>query len=186
MKVFYSASLHGLSRSDDLYKIIKTIPSHLAGLENVSLVINLEDDNNTNPKNVSNILSSLRTADAFIGEMSVPSQILGFELAYASLHFIPCLYLYHENYSVQKPSPLVTENPARKLWAKKYNNDNIDSAISGFFAMVARQMETSRTSFMSTKEIDEFLDKESDTKGIPKGELIRQALAEKLRQKNEP
>jgi len=36
-------------------------------------------------------------------------------------------------------------------------------------------------SIMSTREIDEFLDKESDTKGIPKSELIRQALTDMVR-----
>lgn len=166
---------------DELYKTIKTIPSHLANIDRVSLSMHLEEDVVTTSTDVSEVLADLRSADAFIGEMSVPSQTLGFEIAYASLHFIPCLYLYHSKYSIGEPSTLIVDNPARKLWAKKYTSIDLDKIIKQFFGMVERQMETSRTSFMSTREIDEFLDKESDTKGIPKGELIRQALADKVR-----
>lgn len=186
MKVFYSASLNGLLDDDPLYKLIKAIPSHITGFDRITLTSYLEDDSDKKPKDVSNILSELRTADAFIGEMSIPSQTLGFEIAYANLHFIPCLYLYHQDYATTKPSILIADNPARKLWTKKYKTEDLEKVIGQFFNMVERQMETSRTSFMSTREIDEFLDKESDTRGVPKGELIRQALAEQVKEKRKP
>lgn len=128
-------------------------------------------------QSVSSLLADIRSADAFVAEMSRPSHALGFAMAYANLHFVPCLYLYESD---TKPSPdaLFTHNPSRKLWTKRYTDGDLEGILRDFITMVERQMETARTSFMSTREIDDFIAKASETRGISKGEVIRQALSE--------
>lgn len=184
MKIFYTASIHnflnvGESAGAEAIKIARDIvPELLRTYTNGKLVTYFADGAAEDEHSVSSVLADIRSADAFVGEMSLPSQTLGFELAYANLHFVPSLYLYHAAIPQVAPEALITKNPTRKLWVRAYEEGNLEHVIKGFIQMVERQMETARTSFMSTKEIDTFIGEMSDTKGVPKGEVIRQILGE--------
>ena len=185
MKIFYTASIDNFSKPNEhILKFAKeTLPELIKAHTNSRLVTHFVDGVASDEQTVSAILADIRSADAFISEMSIPSQTLGFELAYANLHFVPSLYLYHSDIQGM-PESLIANNPTRKLWVKEYSEDNLEGAIRNFIRKVERQMETARTSFMSTREIDDFISRESDSRGISKGEIIRQALSEAAKNKN--
>lgn len=181
MKIFYTASLDVARNSADkewLRVISEVIPDLLTSYTNGRLVTYLVDDTVKHHELVPDVLADIRSSDAFVGEMSAQSQALGFELAYANLHFVPSLYLYRPKILKTAPDRLFTDNPTRKLWVRGYEEEDIGHIVKSFIRMVERQMETARTSFMSTKEIDAFIAEESDAKGVAKGEIIRQVLSE--------
>lgn len=121
------------------------------------------------------LVEKINAADMFIGEMSKPSQTLGFQLAHALQLSKPCLYLY-DGINKGSPKGLIGNIPSRSLKIKKYNKDNYKKIIDDFVQFAQKQLFTARTSFMSTREIDDYLTKESARQGISKGELIRQVL----------
>jgi hypothetical protein len=96
-------------------------------------------------------------------------------LAHAIQQSKPCLYLYDERHKGQ-PKGLIGNIPSRNLKFKKYTINNYKKVIDDFIGFAEKQMLTTRTSFMSTKKIDEYLNYESKKQSISKGELIRQLL----------
>jgi len=183
MKIFYTTSLDGDKDAETIKVARSLLPELLKKYTNGKLVIYFVDGVTKDEQSVSEVLAHIRSADAFIGEMSASSQTLGFELAYANLHFVPSLYLYYESDGSTAPEALIANNPTRKLWIKKYTEDELEGIVKSFMRMVERQMETARTSFMSTKEIDTFVGEESDSRGVSKGEIIRQTLSEAAKKK---
>jgi hypothetical protein len=121
------------------------------------------------------IVDAINNADVFIGEMSQPSQTLGFQLAHALQAMKPVLYLYDVKDKTE-PVGLIGNIPSRSLRIKRYDINNYKKIIDNFMKFSERQLNTSRTSFMSTKEIDIFLSSESKKQRISKGELIRQII----------
>jgi uncharacterized protein YerC len=121
------------------------------------------------------IVEKINEADVFIGEMSRPSQTLGFQLAHALQLSKPCLYLYGIT-EKGRPAGLIGNIPSRGMKIKKYDSKNYKKVLDDFMEFAEVQMLTARTSFMSTREIDDFLSIESARQGTSKGELIRQIL----------
>ncbi|HEU4966434.1 MAG TPA: hypothetical protein VFT53_03050 [Candidatus Saccharimonadales bacterium] len=121
------------------------------------------------------LMERIGQADIFIGEMSMPSQTLGFQLAHAIQLSKPTLYLYDKR-EKGPPAGFMGTITSRVLKVKSYDETNHIKVIDAFMTFAQKQLLTARTSFMSTREIDGYLAKESRLQGIPKGELIRQAL----------
>lgn len=121
------------------------------------------------------LVERINAADVFVGEMSRASQTLGFQLAHALQLSKPCLYLY-DGINKGSPAGLIGNIPSRSLKTKKYNKENYKKVIDDFIQFAQKQLFTARTSFMSTREIDDYLTQESTRQGISKGELIRQVL----------
>jgi hypothetical protein len=121
------------------------------------------------------LMKEINAADIFIGEMSGPSQTLGFQLAHALQLSKPCLYLY-DGIKKGPPAGLIGNIPSRGLKIKTYNAANYRKVIDDFTRFAQKQLFTTRTSFMSTREIDDYITNESRRQGISKGELIRQIL----------
>jgi hypothetical protein len=121
------------------------------------------------------LVGEIASADVFVGEMSKASQTLGFQLSYALQLSKPSLYLY-DSEQKGKPAGLIGNIPSRNLRIKSYDSKNLKNTIDEFMVFAERQMESARTSFMSTREIDEYLSSEAMRQGVSKGELIRQIL----------
>lgn len=121
------------------------------------------------------LIYRINNADAFIGEMSKSSQTLGFQLAHALQLSKPCLYLYNET-DKGVPAGLIGNIPSRGLKIKSYSFHNYKKVVDNFLTFAEKQLFTARTSFMSTREIDEYITTVSRRQGISKGELIRQIL----------
>lgn len=114
-------------------------------------------------------------SDVYIAEMSVPSQTLGFQISFALSNTKPCLYLYDEQTN-GRPDSTLTKHPSRLLKIMSYDEQNLKNKIANFLKYAHKQLATKRTSFMSTQEIDRFLDADSRRLGVHKAELIRQIL----------
>lgn len=123
----------------------------------------------------------LINSEAYIAEMSVASQTLGFQIAFALNNTKPCLYLYHASTRGRPGMPLA-DNPSRLLKIAEYNESTLDERLKAFLIYAQKQLSTARTSFMSTQEIDQFLNQRSHVLGIPKAELIRQILHDAIEQ----
>ena len=121
------------------------------------------------------LAETILKCDAYIAEMSLPSQTLGFQIAFALNNTLPCLYLYDENTRGRPDAPLAG-HPSRLLKITSYNDNNLARKVESFLLYAEKQMSTKRTSFMSTQGIDNFLDDESKRLGMHKAELIRQIL----------
>ncbi len=175
MKIYYSAA-SGSSNTvqEDLTCVV--IPKILSDQSGTlfSNIYNPEDS--VNSSEITEVEAKIVNADIFIGEMSRASQTLGFELAYALNHHKPCLYLYHEERSA-KPGAVLLHSPSRLIKIRAYNEKNIYKIINNFIKFSKKNMNTSRTSFMSTRKIDDFLNIQSRQRGVSKGELIREMLS---------
>lgn len=121
------------------------------------------------------LIAEISNADVFIAEMSQSSQTLGFQLAHALQISKPVLYLYSPNHK-NRPQGLIGNIPSRGLKIKHYTDANYIKVLEDFLEFAGKQMLTTRTSFISTKEIDEYVGKESKRLGISKGEALRQLL----------
>lgn len=136
----------------------------------------LHDVNSPNDEySYGNVIEEISQADVFIGEMSRASQTLGFQLAYALHLSRPCLYLYGIT-EKGRPAGVIGDIPARGMKIKRYDKNNYKKVLDEFIKFAEKQLFTARTSFMSTREIDNFLNIQAHKQGISKGELIRQIL----------
>ncbi len=177
MHIFYSGA-KGFS-DPELNRLVEEIIPGLLTQRGHSVYVLLHDPKTQEQsKGFDQIAKQILSADAFIGEMSRASQTLGFELSYALNNTKPCLYLYHHTRNAQ-PGTVMLNNPSRLLKIKPYTDTNLEDTLDSFLAFSEVQSNTSRTSFMSTRKIDTFLNQESKSRGISKGELIREILSER-------
>lgn len=180
MKIYY-ATTKGHSDKDLEALAIKEFPDMLRDLghevyEYVYDPVNLDGD-----LTFDELSAQILNADVFIGEMSRPSQTLGFQLASALNAVKPVLYLYSGS-SSGKPDVSISKNPSRLLRVSNYSTaDDVKAVLKQFFRFAARQLQTTRTSFVSTKNIDEFISEQSRRLGISKGEAIRQLLDDSIK-----
>lgn len=175
MNIYYSAASGSSNHGQDelTCEVIPEILSHLSTM----LYKNIYNpESSVITSDFTEVAENIVKADIFIGEMSRASQTLGFELAHALNHHKPCLYLYHEDRSA-KPGTVLLHSPSRLMKIKAYNEKNIEKIIKNFIKFSEKHMNTSRTSFMSTRKIDEFLNIQSSRRGVSKGELIREVLS---------
>ncbi|HCH34926.1 MAG: hypothetical protein UY35_C0002G0037 [Candidatus Saccharibacteria bacterium GW2011_GWC2_48_9] len=172
MNVFYASS----SRKDDTDPdfIVEYLREkyHVFHYDHV-----FNEPNDTYP--FDKLVEEISNADIFIGEMSRSSQTLGFQLSFALNATKPCLYLYSKENKGQ-PKGLIGNIPSRNLRIKSYTSSNISTVIDEFMEYAHRQMQSTRTSFMSTIEIDNYLSERAKLEGISKGELIRQILHQSI------
>jgi len=173
MKIFYSGSV-GSNDEIDMF-IANTIPSLLQKTGHAVTTWIYNPDSTSPSEAFEDVAKQIVQADVFIGEMSRPSQTLGFELAYALNNTKPCLYLYYHNRRAQ-PGAMLLNSPSRLLKIHPYKEANLPKILQTFLAFSEAQQSSTRTSFMSTTKIDTFLSNESLRRGTSKGELIREIL----------
>lgn len=130
----------------------------------------------------STIAESILASDIYIAEMSLPSQTLGFQIAFALSNRKPCLYLYDKDTN-GLPAILISGHPSRLLRISGYSHNDLTKRLHAFYKLAESQLASKRTSFMSTHEIDAYLEIEARRLGMPKAEIIRQALYQAAQQK---
>lgn len=123
----------------------------------------------------SGLAQKILESDIYVAEMSLPSQTLGFQTSFALNNSKPCLYLYHTDTKGMPDAPL-QGHPSRLLKIAGYDEKTLSGIIDSFIKSSQRQMASKRTSFMSTRQIDEFLSAKSKKNGTPKAEIIREVL----------
>lgn len=178
LNIFYTAWLKESGRFiPDHTGIIEFLKSQGYTVE--SRLLSISEEQHT--EDAFNVLNKIIEADIFIGEMSVPSQTLGFQLAYAISHNKPSLYLYHEGTQGKPISPLLG-NPSRLLFIKDYNDENFQKRIVNFIEKASKQLLSDRITFVSTTHINEYLDRKTKKDSQSKGEVIRNILEKAIEQ----
>lgn len=175
MKLYYATTKGQTDKHIEMLAT-ETIPSILkeAGHDVFTYIYNPADP--SHELSFDTLLSAILNADAFIGEMSRPSQTLGFQLASALSASKPTLYLYNSARN-GKPDVSISNNPSRLLRINEYETEaSINRVVATFLKFADQQSRSTRTSFISTKRIDEFITSRSKKLGISKGEAIRQLL----------
>lgn len=174
MKIFFTSCI--TKRSPEQANRIELITQLLRESGNkVDSYIYDQDDGEENGNTFQRLAQLVQQSDVYIAEMSVASQTLGFQIAYALNSTKPCLYLYHTSTKGRPGVPLVG-NPSRLLKIVAYNEADVRDRLGAFLEYAQKQLATARTSFMSTQEIDSFLNERSKRLGVHKAELIRQIL----------
>lgn len=130
------------------------------------------------------IINQFKKADIFIGDMRRPSQTLGFLIAYAMQLGMPSLYFYPEQSQAMPFVPLLG-NPSRLISYAKYDEGNMEQILDKFLTNAEKKIKSGRITFVSTKSINEFIDKISVKKGLSKGETIRGILEKEIDNENE-
>ena len=128
MNIFYAASV-GSSDETDKY-ISKVIPKLLSEGGNW-VYTSIYNPDQGDAEAIESIAEHIVAADVFIGEMSRPSQTLGFELAYALNNTKPSLYLYYEGKRAQ-PGTMLLHNPSRLLKIQSYTGENLPKILTSF------------------------------------------------------
>lgn len=181
MKVFYSyiETIH----KDEHERNVARIKRFLEKIPSIKVVEYKIDKADTEINDKSNRSSeSLQASDIFIGEMSKPSQSLGFLLGLAINQKKPCLYLYDESTRYGKPKSVIKNRPSRLLVIKPYNQKNIKVILLNFLKKAEKQLLSDRITFVCSKAIKNYINNESKRSGIAKGEIIRTIIEDKINQ----
>jgi hypothetical protein len=178
MDIVYSATKgHKSKEIEEL--VARVLPSYLQSL---GYEINVFLYNPSGPHDTGSfdeIVEKILQADMFIAEMSRASQTLGFQLSFALANTKPSLYLYHTG-TKSEPGSILRNNPSRLLKIKDYDKLSYGSTLDSFVRFASQQQQTVRTSFMSTRKIDDSIQGLSQGQGVSKGEIIRQLLTEAI------
>jgi hypothetical protein len=176
MKVFYVYATNdkgiNQARHNDLIQFLKSGGNLV---DTYAYVITDNIERNFEDKDSTEIIKAIKNVDVFIGEMGKASQTLGFLLAFAVQNMKPSLYLYPSSY-LGRPGKIITENPSRLITVEDYNCDNYQNKVTRFLSRAKKQMQTTRTTFVSTTQIDNFINQETKKTGQSKGEVIRRIL----------
>lgn len=178
MRVFFASCITDKKSQERISAVIAHIGQdhQITG----SYIYNLNSGDGT--AEFSDPAENILNSDIYIAEMSLPSQTLGFQIAFALNNGKPCLYLYDENTN-GKPAAPILGHPSRMLKVSSYNASNLAKRLNAFSKLARSQLASKRTSFMSTHEIDLYLDAESRRLGVPKAEVIRQSLHNAVQKK---
>lgn len=181
MKVYYAAVCRQSTSDPSLEDLVtKFIPELIAkgGCEIATYVYNpLEADTEIG---FAELAENIQQADVFIGEMSSPSQTLGFQLAYALSVGKPALYIY-KNTRLGKPDTALSEHPSRLFRIAAYTDlPTLEHKLKQFVKYSKSQMNSTRTSFMSTHRIDMYVSQTAKKMGTSKAEVIRQLLDDSI------
>lgn len=182
MDIVYSATRGHTSREIEEL-VSQHLPSYLKTLGHEVNVFLYDPSESDSTESFDEIVEKILQADMFIAEMSRASQTLGFQLSFALANTKPSLYLYHAG-TKSEPGGILRNNPSRLLKIKDYNNSTYKGVLDSFVHFADQQQQTVRTSFMSTRKIDDSIQELSKAQGVSKGEIIRQLLTDSIGQIN--
>lgn len=178
MDIVYSAT-KGHS-SEEVEKLVsQRIPSYLKTLGHDVNIFLYNPSEPHDTESFDEIVEKILQADMFIAEMSRASQTLGFQFSFALANTKPSLYLYHAS-TKSEPGGILRNNPSRLLKIKDYDKSTYKNVLDSFVRFASQQQQTVRTSFMSTRKIDDSIQELSKEQGVSKGEVIRQLLNDSI------
>ncbi len=180
MDIVYSATRG--HNSEEVEKLVsQQLPSHLQSRGHRVSVFVYDPSEPQDTEPFDELVEKILQADMFVAEMSRASQTLGFQLSFALANTKPSLYLYHAG-TMSEPGSILRNNPSRLLKIKDYDKSTYTDILDSFVRFAGQQQQTVRTSFMSTRKIDDSVQELSKEQGVSKGEIIRQLLTESINQ----
>ena len=176
MKIFlsYIETIHKDKHEENVRRIKKI----LDGIRGVKVFEYKIVKSDTEDKS-SHISEALQSSDIFIGEMSRPSQTLGFLLGQAINQKKPCLYIYDDS-TQGKPRNTIQNHPSRLLLVQHYQQNQLKKILTNFLRKAEKQLLSDRITFVCSKAAREYIDRQSTKFGLAKGEIIRTIIEEKM------
>lgn len=123
-------------------------------------------------------IERIENADVLIGETSLPSSGVGFQIAYALSRKKPVLLIYSKNFGQRRLSKVIEVVKSPLLRISAYDKD-IKKVVSEFFDNPPRPMLT-KFNFIITTEIEDYLNWLHSKTGRSKSEVLRKKIINKI------
>jgi hypothetical protein len=174
VNVYFSASSL-YNQSFDLYrKIVDCI--ELAGGK---ILFNwLQDKKILSPQQVfDEAIKAIKSADVLVAEISTPSTGVGQQIAYSINNKVPVIALVNEN--AKEPSRFTLGTESELLNIVSYNETNLTGKLKiNLDKLLTRKF--AKFNFISTREINNYLEIESKRKNMSKSRYLRMLIEEKM------
>jgi len=173
LHVYFSASSSKLNERRPLYlEIIDSISSFGAKLTYNWLL----DKEKLKPDEIFEKASEgIKEADIVVAEITYSSIGVGQQIALALSWKIPVVALYQKNKSQISRFALGMKSP--HLTLRQYAKDSIETVLKESFDEVVKK-QFIKFNFISTKEINDYLEKISSSLNISKSQLLRRIVRE--------
>ncbi len=179
LNIYFSASSAKLDVRRDLYqKIIKVIES--LGAE---ITYNwFEDKQKLSSEQIFEKASnSIKKSDVVIAEVTYPSTGVGQQIGLALEFKIPVIALQQEG--KKEISRFAVGTQSSRFEFREYTLDNLKLVLKESLSLlVARQHE--KFNFISTKEINEYLDKKSKEYNLSRSQYLRRLIRDHMATEN--
>jgi len=173
LHVYFSASSSKLTERKPLYeKIIKSIK----GLGAKLTYDWLSDKEKLKPDEIFEKASEgIKEADVVIAEITYPSIGVGQQITLALSWKIPVVAIYQQNKLQASRFALGMKSPY--LILKKYDKDNLGIILKDSIEDVIKERFV-KFNFISTKEINDYLEEKSTSFSVSKSQLLRRIVRE--------
>jgi len=171
IRVFFSAPSISSKEQRALYEKIRQVILDLGA----SITYDwLKDKKNFNPKFLAKkAAEAIKMSDLVIAEMSEPSTGVGLQIALANAAKIPVISLFNEN--KHNKSTVATDTKNSMVVKILYNLKNLKPQLSGAFKELLKNRFV-KFNFISTQEINDYLEKKSTKHGLTRSEFLRQII----------
>jgi len=173
LHVYFSASSSELEERKPLYlEIIDSI-----NVLGTKLTYNwLLDKERLKPEEIFEKASEgIKEADVMVAEITYPSIGVGQQITLALSWKIPVVALYQKSKPQTSRFALGMKSPYLTL--KQYGKDNLEEVLKESFDEVVKR-QFIKFNFISTKEINDYLERKSFSSGVSKSQFLRRIMRE--------
>ena len=175
VKVYFSAS-SSHTQDFDLYQKIARSINEAGGkiLQNW-----LDDKKKSTPNEIfEEATDAIQQADVLIAEISTPSIGVGQQISYAIENKINVIALV--NKGAKKPSRFTLGDQSKLLSIVEYKIEDLAKLLAAKFERLNIQKFV-KFNFISTREINNYLDQVGKDKNLSKSEVLRNIVIEKIK-----
>jgi len=170
IRVFFSAPSITSKNQRELYEKIRQTILDLGA--NITYDW-LKDKKNFNPRFLAKkAAEAIKVSDIVVAEMSEPSTGVGLQIALANAAKIPVISLFEESKHNQST---VVDTKNEMVVKILYNIKNLEPKLSKAIKDLLKNRFV-KFNFISTQEINDYLEKESTKYGITRSEYLRQII----------
>jgi len=189
MKVYFTASSSGSHKDDreNYLRMLQVIKSSKHLITNPYYAAMLESQGRNREEGgevgeADDVFETLRKkisfSDCVVAEISTPSTSLGIQIEYALGNKIPVLCLFKNGSNGDLP--LMVRDYKNPLLVKQaYTSENITSILKKFFTNVPKTR--IKFNMFISYELDRYLSYLSKQNRIPKSEVVRELLQDKMK-----
>lgn len=120
-------------------------------------------------------IEGIKSADILVAEITSPSTGVGQQIAFALSWKIPVIAIYKKG--AQNPSRFTIGTPSELISIVEYDENDLKKKLYDNFENFSKKR-FEKFNFISTREINEFLEKKSNKLGFSKSQLLRKIIAD--------
>lgn len=176
--VYFSASSDVEKETRDRYTFIVETIKNIGG----KVIANwLNDKVVLNPQGVfEQAITGIEQADIVVADITQPSIGVGQQIEYALSQKIPVIGVYYEGIANPSRFTLGSSQDSTLLTICKYTEDSLFSTLKQQFESISKSQFV-KFNFICTKEINNYLDSESEKRQTSKSEFLREIIREKMK-----